>query len=197
MKNTFFNCLFSSILFVSLAFAQNDCILGEFRCLDNAVQQCTVGNVWITIQTCGAGLRCMPNDYECVPEGLFTTFSSLIGASNPVTATTALCSTSAILVSITSSSSDMSSCSTVTVTVPQTTCDTTVSVASLTPTNTEICTPNQFRCSIDSAGLSIVQQCEVTGLWITIANCGAEMLCMDGDFECAPKPVSNECTENA
>lgn len=59
----------------------------SFQCANNGVEQCAFGK-WVHLADCPSGTTCMPNDYECIPNDLFSTFFSLInGCSETVTST--------------------------------------------------------------------------------------------------------------
>src|SRR5947209_19978353 len=56
--------------------AESSCTHGQYACIGDDTAVCNWGNWYVT--ACGQGNRCMPDDYECVPESQYDSVYSML-----------------------------------------------------------------------------------------------------------------------
>ena len=139
------------------------CKDGEWACTPDGFKalQCSFGK-WLLNNDCEAqNLKCLPNDYECIPKDDWRFGTPNTSCPAPSTKTVTDNKTITKFKTVTKSA----------------TCPTTTPPLG----SPNECVTGNFRCLGQK-----VQQCN-HGSWITIATCAPDLFCLPNDYECIPR----------
>lgn len=161
---------------------------GQFECQGNDVAQCNLGT-WYVIP-CANGTRCVPDDFECVPEDQYSAvFSQVHPTSSDSSSCTDMSSTDSSSTdssstdssSTDSSSTDSSSTDSSSTDSSSCTSSTDSALAAPSPTAEPVAcdTNGEFQCQGND-----VAQCNID-TW-NVITCPDNTKCMPDDFECVP-----------
>lgn len=150
------------------------CKDGEWACTPGGTKalQCSFGK-WLLNNDCEAqNLKCLPNDYECIPKDDWR-FGTPTTTSCPAPSTKTVTNYKTKTVT---DHETITKFKTKTVT-KSATCPTTTPPLG-TPNE---CVTGSFRCHGQE-----VHQCN-HGSWVTIATCAPDLFCLPNDYECVPR----------